>query len=415
MNSRHAMVVGGGVIGAGCAYALQDAGWQVTVVDRGDFGKGCSHANCGFVCPSHILPLAEPGAAWHAFKSMFRGNSAVKVRLRFDPALWGWLLRFARRCNTADMLASGRAIKPLLASSRLLYDEWLARESFDCEWQTRGLLFVIKSPEEMEKYARTDRLLSETFGMPAVRYGPAELERLEPALKPGMAGAWHYQGDAHLRPDKLMSSWRRVLEGRGAVIRQQCEIKGFRHNGRQAIAATSDQGDLAADAFVIAAGALTPLLAKDLGCRVPIQPGKGYSLTMPRPTCCPNIPLIFPETHVAVTPFHSGYRLGSTMEFAGYNPIVDPGRLQLLTDGARPYLQEPYCEPVEEAWCGWRPMTFDGLPIIDRSPVMDNVMIAAGHNMLGLSMSPATGRLVAELLSGSPPHIDPVPYSVKRF
>src|SRR6185295_6996342 len=138
MNSRHVMVIGGGVVGSACAYALSNAGWQVTVVDRGDFGKGCSHANCGFVCPSHVLPLAEPGAAWNAFKSLFKSHSPVKVKMRFDPALWGWLLKFAGRCNMNDMLESGRGIQPLLASSRKLYDEWLARESFDCEWQTRG-------------------------------------------------------------------------------------------------------------------------------------------------------------------------------------------------------------------------------------------------------------------------------------
>ena len=175
------------------------------------------------------------------------------------------------------------------------------------------------------------------------------------------------------------------------------------------------QGELAADLFVVAAGAWTPLLNEQLGCRVPIQPGKGYSLTMPRPAVCPKIPLIFPETRVAVTPFQSGYRLGSTMEFAGYDESIRPERLQLLKDGATGYLQEPYCEPVLEEWFGWRPMTYDSLPIIDRSPKYDNVMIAAGHNMLGLSMAPATGKLVAELVEGNSPHIDPKPYRVSRF
>ena len=167
--------------------------------------------------------------------------------------------------------------------------------------------------------------------------------------------------------------------------------------------------------FVVAAGAWTPLLNEHLGCRVPIQPGKGYSLTMPRPAVCPKMPLIFPETRVAVTPFQSGYRLGSTMEFAGYDESIRPERLQLLKDGASGYLHEPYCEPVLEEWFGWRPMTYDSLPIIDRSPKYENVMIAAGHNMLGLSMAPATGKLVAELAQGSSPHIDPRPYSVSRF
>jgi D-amino-acid dehydrogenase len=136
---------------------------------------------------------------------------------------------------------------------------------------------------------------------------------------------------------------------------------------------------------------------------------------MPRPSVCPRIPLIFPETRVAVTPFQSGYRLGSTMEFAGYDESIRPARLQLLKDGAAPYLREPYCEPVEERWYGWRPMTYDSVPIIDRSPKYENVYIAAGHNMLGLSMAPATGKLVAEIVNRAAPHIDPEPYRVGRF
>ena len=125
--------------------------------------------------------------------------------------------------------------------------------------------------------------------------------------------------------------------------------------------------------------------------------------------------MIFPETRVAVTPMRSGYRLGSTMEFAGYDSTLHRSRLDLLKEGARAYLHEPYCDPVQEEWFGWRPMTYDGKPIIDRSPVMENVVVAAGHNMLGLSMSPGTGRLVAELLNGAPPHIDPQPFSLRRF
>ena len=135
------------------------------------------------------------------------------------------------------------------------------------------------------------------------------------------------------------------------------------------MAALTDGEGVVADAYVIATGAWTPLLNAELGCKVPIQPGKGYSLTMPRPSICPSVPIIFPETRVVATPFDSGYRLGSMMEFSGYDTTLDPGRLQLLRDGAAPYLKEPECEPVEERWYGWRPMTYDSLPIIDRSPV----------------------------------------------
>jgi D-amino-acid dehydrogenase len=136
---------------------------------------------------------------------------------------------------------------------------------------------------------------------------------------------------------------------------------------------------------------------------------------MPRPAFCPAHPLIFEEHRVAVTPFASGYRLGSTMEFAGYDDSMNRARLAILTDAAKLYLKEPLAEPVQEEWWGWRPMTYDGLPVIDRSPAMGNVVIAAGHNMLGLSMATATGKLVAEVLGGCKTHIDPAPYGLSRF
>jgi D-amino-acid dehydrogenase len=170
-----------------------------------------------------------------------------------------------------------------------------------------------------------------------------------------------------------------------------------------------------ADAFVLAAGALTPMLKDELGCRIPIQPGKGYSMTMRRPARCPARPIIFEEDRVAVTPMQSGYRLGSIMEFAGYDPTLRRQRFDLLRETASRYLHEPFTDPVEEEWCGWRPMTYDSRPIIGAAPAMQNVWIAAGHNMLGVSMAPATGQLVAELINGQTPHIDPQPYSPARF
>ena len=408
------VVIGGGIIGTSCAYYLSKTGWQVTLLDKGQHGAGCSHANCGYVSPSHVLPLAAPGAARMAFRLLFQRNAAFAVRPRFDPALWGWLLRFAVRCNRQDMLTAGRGIQALLNSSRLLYDQLLREEPIDCEWEARGLLFVFQSGPAMEHYAETNRLLSDSFDMPARRLDDDALTELEPALKPGLAGGWLYESDAHLRPDRLLSEWRRVLEGRGVVVREDCEVIGFASGGA-AIAAVTSQGELPADAFVVSAGAWTPFLHRHLGCKVPIQPGKGYSITMPRPARCPTIPLIFEEHRVAVTPMRTGYRIGSTMEFAGYDTTLNRRRLDMLRDGARPYLHEPFAEPVTEEWFGWRPMTYDGLPIIDRSPAFANVHVAAGHNMLGLSMATATGKLVAEVLSGQLPHIDPTPYSLRRF
>jgi D-amino-acid dehydrogenase len=313
------------------------------------------------------------------------------------------------------MLASARAIQALLDSSRSLYDELFGAEPLDAEWEKRGVLFVFRTEAAMEHFAHTVRLVQELGGRGAVRYDGAALGQLEPALKPGLAGGWHHEGDAHLRPDKLMTSWRRLLAARGVTIHEHCALGRFvRHSG-QAVAAETSHGALSADAFVVATGAWTPRLKLDLGCRIPIQPGKGYSITMPRPPRSPAIPLIFEEHRVVATPMQSGYRLGSIMEFAGYDETLDPCRFEWLTSAATHYLHEPTAEPVVERWYGWRPMTFDGMPIIGRTPAASNVMIAAGHNMLGLSMAPATGKLVAELLGGGRPHIDPAPYSAARF
>ncbi len=413
--SRRAAVVGGGIIGTACAHYLCKSGWEVTIFEKNQFGMGCSHANCGLIVPSHVLPLAVPGAVLRNIRKVFSSNSPLRIRMRFDPSLWMWLLRFAGRCKTHHMMEAGRARQEMLAASMQLYTELIEQGELECEWQKQGTLLVFRTKRGFEEYAQTEELLRTSFDLHPTRYDGDELIRLEPSLQPGLAGAWHFESDAHLRPESVLSSWRKTLEASGVTVREGCEVKSIDRSNGRARALVTSEGEIGADAVVIAAGALTPFLQEQLGCRIPIQPGKGYSITMPRPPTCPKIPLIFEEHSVAVTPWKSGYRLGSTMEFAGYDAKIHPRRLEFLREAARHYLHEPTCDPVEEEWCGWRPMTYDGKPIIDRSPTMENTLIAAGHNMLGMSMAPSTGKLVAEILNGEHPHIDPSPYSAARF
>jgi D-amino-acid dehydrogenase len=408
------VVVGGGVIGAACAYYLDQAGRSVTLIDQGEFGRGCSHGNCGYVCPSHVLPLAGPGALWRTLKTLFARNSPLLVRWRLDPAMWRWFWQFALKCNERDMIRGGRAIQALLQSSRSLYDELLSSTLKDVEWESLGLLFVFRTQSAMDHYAHVDGMLRKEFDLGATRYDQKALLELEPSLKPVCMGAWHYQTDAHLRPDKLMRAWRGALTAQGVEIREHCELRDFVTEGRTARRLITSQGELSADQVVVATGAWTPQLCRLLRQAVAIQPGKGYSLTMPRPALCPRYPLVFEEDRVAITPFASGYRIGSTMEFAGYDASLNPDRLRLLRDTASFYLHEPLAEPVLESWYGWRPMTPDSLPFLGRVPAFSNVYVAAGHGMLGVSMSPATGRLLSELICGRTPHIDPQPYAVGR-
>ncbi len=408
------IVIGGGVVGSLCAYYLSQSGHRVTIVDAGTVGGACSHGNCGYVCPSHVLPLAVPGAVRKTLRAMLSSRSPFYIKPRVSPDLWSWLWRFMRCCNPKQMMESAHVCHELLQSSLRLYEELIAAESLDCEWERRGLLFVFRSDHEFHEYEATDRLLRTEFGVAATPYDGHSMVALEPALRDGLGGGWHYEGDCHLRPDKLMSGLRSCLERKGVRLIENCRLVSFDGQRGMAQAIETTSGRIEAQQFVVATGAWTPMLNRDLGCRIPIQPGKGYSITMPRPHLCPRIPLILEEHRVAITPMRTGYRIGSTMEFAGYDATLNRRRLGLLKEGASVYLREPFADPVVEEWYGWRPMTYDSRPIIDRSPALQNVWIAAGHSMLGLSMATATGKLVRELIDGDPPHVDPKPLQVHR-
>lgn len=409
------LVVGSGIIGIACAHYLQRAGFRVTVIDKGTLAGGCSHGNCGYLCPSHVLPLTEPGAIRTALKSLFRPRAPFRVKPRLSPPLWNWMWQFARRCNRAQMLRAGGQLKTILDSSLDEYRRLMKEESLACEWTENGLLYVFQTEHGMLEFAETNRLLSQHFGVTARRVGGAELPEFEPALRPGLAGAFHYPLDCSIRPDRLNAAWSRRLQERGVMFVENCELLGVeRIDGRVASVQTS-HGAMRVDRLVVAAGALSARLSSMLDCRIPIEPGKGYSVTMERPDVCPRYPMLFPEHRVGVSPFENGYRLGSMMEFAGFDSTIPEHRIQQLRDSAAPYLVTPVGKGEPEAWYGWRPMTWDSLPIIGPVPRLSNAYLATGHNMLGMSLATSTGRLISELIQNHPTHIDPAPYSPARF
>ena len=416
MQPQHVLIIGGGVIGTASAYYLARSGCDVTILEKGAFGRACSHGNCGLISPSHVLPLHGPGVVTKTMKAMLLPNSPFSIKPQFNSDFISWMWNFTRNCNDQAMLASADLMAPLLTSTASLYEDLVTNEGIEAEFQKKGCLFVFHTPYGMEHYAETNDLMIERYGVPATRYDANELIKLEPALKPGIAaGGWHYEMDGHVRPDVLLNSWRKALEEMGVKIIENCEVKSFDVKNGKAVAAKTSQGDFEAETFVTATGSWAPSFNKLLGTSLPIQPGKGYSLTMQRPTVCPEIPIIFQEHKVAITPMKTGYRIGSTMEFAGYNTTINQKRLGLLKSAAKHFLKDPYTSPIEEEWYGWRPMTYDNLPIIDRAPKMNNVWIAAGHNMLGLTLAPVTGKLVSEVLTGQTPHIDIEPYGLSRF
>ncbi len=414
-RSETVIIVGGGIVGIGCAHYLQKAGFDVTVIDRAGIGQACSHGNCGMICPSHVLPLNEPGALREGVLSLLNPSAPLRIRLQMRLDLYRWLLQFARRCTHRQMLEAGQRLLPILESSIDEYRTLFAELPAAGQWKENGLAYVFREQPSLDAFAQTDQLLSETYGITARRIESAELSAFDPALRSDLAGAYVYDHDGSVRPDRLVHDWSTLLAHNGVELVERCGLEAVRKSGNSIESLQTSNGEMKADHFVFALGAWSSKWSDALSCQLPVEPGKGYSVTMSRPEICPRHPMLFPERRIGVTPFDDGLRIGSMMEFVGWDSTIPPQRIQQLQESAAPYLVTPVGGEVHETWFGWRPMTWDSLPIIGRVPELDNAFLATGHNMLGLSMATATGRLIAELIQEHPTHINARAFSPDRF
>ncbi|MBN2125568.1 MAG: FAD-dependent oxidoreductase [Deltaproteobacteria bacterium] len=414
-NHSDVLVVGGGAVGLACAYYLVRSGRSVRIIDQETVGAGASHGNCGIIFVSDLPPLCVPGAVRHELMRTLRGTSPLYIKPRPDPGLGIWLLRFAAHCNPGHRARAIRVRDSLLRLSHRLLRSLISDEHLDCEYDQRGVLMAFTDPEILAGYAATNRLLA-PFGRAGAFYDRRAVHNLEPALGERVCGGWYHPSDGHLRPERFMESWCRAARARGVVITEHHQLERFEGRNASVRAVRTRQGGrFTADRFVLAAGTGSPAIARQLGIRIPVQPGKGYSITMARPAVCPAIPCYLYECNVVVTPWQSGYRLGGTMEFSGFDDTLNERRLATIERSAAGYLKTPLGRPVTERWAGHRPMSVDDLPIIDRMPHIHNLYVATGHGMLGISMATGTGRLIADMLLGQTPPIDPRPFSIRRF
>lgn len=413
MKREDVVILGGGVIGLACAVALLRAGRSVTVLERGTVGCGSSHGNCGTITPD-LLPLNAPGTVSKGLKWLLKPDAPLRITPTPSPALLRWLLAFARRCNDADYRRTARLKCELLQHSRSLLERWIVDEKLDCEFTANGNLTVYRDPSAFANTADEVALWHE-LGVAVETLDGDACRAREPTLNDSIIGGHFHPGDAQLRPDRYASELARVVRESGGSIHEHCEVHDLHNAGNRISAVDSTVGLLPADEVLMALGAWSPLLGKRLGLRLPIQPGKGYSITYTPPSLAPHLPLILQERSVCVTAWPSGYRLGSTMEFSGYDESLNRRRLDALRRGAAEYLHEPEGPLVEEEWYGWRPMTPDDLPIIGRSAKWPNLTLATGHGMLGVSLSAITGQLIAELLCGRETALNLQPFSPSRF
>ncbi len=414
VSNKEVIIIGGGVIGLACAHYLIDSGASVRIIEKEEVGSGASHGNCGLLCFSDVIPLCSPGTVGNEILKTMKGTSSLSVKPTLDIKRLIWLLKFASKCNASHMKKAAKEKYEILNYSIGLFDALLSLDGMDCDFEKKGMLTVFKDKKNFENYQSTNAFL-DIYNMGAQKIEKNELQTIEPALSNDLAGAWLNKADWHLKPDMLMASWRKHLACKGVIIEEHCKMLDFEITGNTVVGVNTVKGNFKADAFILATGAWAPRTVKQLKLNLPVQPGKGYSITMEKPGICPSHPCVLSEKNMVVTPWKNTCRLGGTMEFSGYNDYLNPGRLTKLVSGAKAYLKEPVGHPVIEEWAGLRPMTYDDLPIIDKSPFQENLIIATGHGMLGLTLATGTAKIVGDLVYSKEPDINIQPFGIDRF
>jgi len=404
---KRVIVVGGGIIGLCTAHYLRQDGAEVTVLEKGEVGSGSSSENAGLVTPSHFIPLAAPGVITQGLKWMLDPESPFYIKPRLDADLFRWVWKFRAASTDRQM----RSVMPLLLqlarTSFSLYED-LARLK-DCEFgfQKRGLLMVFDT-ERGRDHCVEEADHAHALGLEARVLDPRELAFLEPDIRIKASGAVFYPGDAHLSPTLFVEALTRHVLSQGVVVKTSVQALGFNTTSGRLSGVRTTDGTFEADDIVIAGGAWSPVLARTLGIRLLLQAGKGYSFTLRNPIRKPSIPLILTEARVAVTPMGESLRFAGTMELAGLNLSVNRRRVDAIAKAIPRYLPEFNAENIDRThpWSGLRPCTPDGLPYIGRFGAYRNLIAATGHAMIGISLAPVTGKLVADIVAGRTPSID---------
>lgn len=403
--ARHVVIVGGGVIGLCSAWHCCRAGHRVTLVERHAVRRdGCSYGNAGMVVPSHFVPLAAPGMVALGLKWMWNPESPFYVRPRLDPELFSWGWKFWRACTAGRVARAAPLIRDLSLASRAAFLEMSAASGNAFGLVEKGLLMLCRTEHGFAEEQAGARRAAE-LGMPAEVLSPGDLARLEPGIRMAVMGAVHYPLDCHLAPDRFMGWLQGDLEAAGVDFRWETEVTGWRTQGRRVTGVETRRGCVEGDEYVVAGGAWTPGIGRDLGLGLPMQAGKGYSLLLTHPRHLPVHCAILTEARVAVTPMGGALRFGGTMELGGLNEAILPVRVQGIIKSAVRYYPDltPDAFAGVTPWRGLRPCTPDGLPYLGRPGAYDNLVVAAGHAMMGLSLGPVSGRVVCDLVSGREP------------
>ena len=400
--SKKVIVVGSGIVGASCAYYLHKEGHEVVLLEKEFHGSGASYVNAGYITPSHIIPLAAPGMINQGLKYLFDSSGPFYMQPRFDIPFLKWAWAFQRSCTQKNVEKSIPVIKELNLLSRALYEELLSSGDLgQFHWEDKGLLMVYKTEKAAKK---EEKVVAEArrLGLEVKQLDAKALSKIEPAFGTEVLGAWHYLCDRHSTPTEVLPSLLKYLR-MNISFQKAKEVKALKNTAKGVEVVCGDE-KFRGDRLVLAAGVWSKELVKTLGQNLLLEAGKGYRIDVKKELAI-QMPAISLEHKIAVTPMQGYTRFAGTMEFSGINKTVRKERVRAIATAAQSlysHLEIPE-EDLKQAETGLRPVSPDGLPYIGSIPSFPRVYLATGHAMMGWSLGPVTGKIIADLISEREP------------
>ncbi|HMU46350.1 MAG TPA: FAD-dependent oxidoreductase [Chitinophagaceae bacterium] len=411
-------IIGGGIIGLSSALYLNRSGWDVTVLDKSDFNDNCSYGNCGYICPSHFIPLATPGIVKQGLKWMWNSKSPFYIQPRLDRNLISWGLKFIRSAKKDHVNTAAVPLRDIALLSKKEYESWLSIPGFDFAYEKKGLLEIFQTDAGAEHAKHTVEKAHELGLTDTKLLSAKELQAMEPQTRVHAKGAILFNCDAHCYPNKLMQQLIAYLKSNGVKLIPGQEVTGFEKNNGNVKKVFASGNVYEQDEVIIATGSWSGGTARLLDLKIPLMPGRGYSVTLENSPYKVNYPAVLVEGRAAITPMDGNkIRFGGTMEITSHKTPPRMNRVQGILDAVKRYYPEfDVAFPAKEnIWYGYRPCSADGLPYIGRAKKYNNVTIATGHSMLGLSLGAGTGKIVDEVINNKPLSMAIEPFRVERF
>jgi D-amino-acid dehydrogenase len=409
-------IIGGGIIGLSCAYYLQKEGYEVTVVESNDITNGCSFGNMGYISPSHFVPIATPGIVKQGIKWMFDSSSPFYIKPRLDPDLIRWGIQFNRSANNKLLVKNIPHMNNILQLSRRLMSDFKndLGNIFDLTEKGCWMLYKNERTGDHEKHLAEQ---AHQFGLKTIFCTAAQVQEYEKEVEVNIAGGVLYLDDCYIDPPKLMRSLYDYLKNKGVTFHLNTSVTGIERSNGKITSLLTDKGKLDVDEVVIANGSWIPQLSKQLGIKILLQPGKGYSFTYTQLSKNLLYPSILVDHRVATTPYDRRLRIGGTMELSGHSDNILPKRVMAIYNAFKLYYPNMQLDApdVNKAWFGYRPVTPDGMPYIGRHTAYSNLSYAGGHAMLGVSLATGTGKLITEIIQHKKPSVDISTFDPTRF